>query len=432
MSQTRSSDFSSLIRMRRIATSALVMVFCGMIGFRLLESANPSWGYLRAFCEAATVGALADWFAVVALFRHPMGLPIPHTAILPNNRDRLAASLGNFIDTNFLEAGGIHARISQIDFADIGATWLGQHHALVMQRMTTTLSSWLDSTSSDAVQPWLSEQTKRLVGEADISKLAAATLESLLDDGRSQILYGILLKSSGDFIIANRPMIQEKIREEIPLPVESLRNIPGIQRFGPALDQLRDQLAAMIASRTIEKIQHLLDEAGEDEAHPIRQTFDKKLHSLITDLQSSPAMQDRIRTLQNEFSKSQALDHFTTEAWNTIRSKLIMDLQNSDLEFHQRLDTELESFTSILKTDEALRSRTNEFVKAQVLNSLSAIRPHIREYVISTVSKWDGSDIALKLESTVGRDLQFIRLNGTIIGGLIGLAIHAGFAIFGI
>ncbi len=427
-----SNDRKALIRMRRIATTALIIVFCGMIGFRLMEPLHPAWGYLRAFCEAATVGALADWFAVVALFRHPMGIPIPHTAILPRNRDRVARSLADFIDVNFLGAAGIADRVRKLDFASIAASWLSMNRETVTNHLSNILSSWLTSPAADSAPAWLTTKVKRLVAEADVSGLASATLGQLFAEGRSQHLYGMLLRSTSDLIVANRATIQKKIREEIPLPVEALRSLPGLQRFGPALDQLRDQLASMVASRTIEKVQELLQEAGGDFEHPLRMAFDAKLTGLIEDLKSSSEMQTRIVHLQQEFSESETLDTFSRSAWSSIQSGLVASIHDSNSSFHHQVIKTSDQLIAALESDPSLRATINDFVSAKVLDAVASIRPHIREYLISTISIWDANEIAEKLEMTVGRDLQFIRLNGTIIGGLIGLLIHAGFTIFGV
>jgi uncharacterized membrane-anchored protein YjiN (DUF445 family) len=426
------NDRLALIRMRRIATTALIVVFCGMIGFRFLEPLHPAWGYLRAFCEAATVGALADWFAVVALFRHPMGIPIPHTAILPRNRDRVATSLADFIDMNFLSSAGIADRLRKLDFASIAASWLSMNREAVTNRLADILSSWLTSPVSDTASAWLAARAKLLVAEADISGLASATLGPLFAEGRGQHLYGILLRSAGDLIVTNRPTIQNKIREEIPLPVETLRSLPGLQRFGPALDQLRDQLASLVASRTIEKVQELLQEAGEDPDHALRIAFDAKLAGFIEDLKSSPEMQARVAKLQQEFSESETLDAFSRQAWDSIQSGLVASVRDSNSSFHHQISKISDQIITALESDLSLRSTINDFVSAKVLDAVSSIRPHVRDYVISTISTWDAHEIADKLEMTVGRDLQFIRLNGTIIGGFIGVLIHAGFAALGV
>lgn len=422
----------ALVRMRRIATGALVIVFCGMIIFRVLESVDPVWGYLRAFCEAATVGALADWFAVVALFRHPLGIPIPHTAILPNNRDRVAASLADFIEHNFLDGGGLDVRVRGVDYATIAANWLTTHRSTVINRLAGALPGWMKAAPTDDTAAWIAGQARRLIGRADIPQFVSAGLASFLADGRSQALYAAVLHSAEEMIIANRPVIQEKIREEIPLPVEALRNLPGIQRFSPALGQVRDQLAAAVASKTIEKVQQLLAEAADVPAHPLRKAFDDKLADFVQDLRSSPAMQVRIAALQQEVTGSAMIDDFAASVWTSLRTMLLADLQDEESELRQSIDRAIQRSAGVLRTDDSLRATVNGFIGEQVLAALGSIRPHIRKHVLSTFALWEPEEIAQKLEETVGRDLQFIRLNGTIIGGFIGVAIHVGFKFAGI
>jgi len=420
-------------RMRLVATSALVLVFCGMIGFRVIEPWHPLIGYLRAFCEAATVGALADWFAVVALFRHPMGIPIPHTAILPNNRMRVAESLADFIDKNFLDEKSITAHLRRLDFAALAATALAQHRANMIALATTSAERWLVSERSDAAPPWIAAQCTTLISKIDLSSLAGSALESFFSGARGNAIYRMFLKSADGVIAENRAYIQEKIRDELPLPGELIRGLPGGQHLGPVVDQLRDQIAASLTEKTLEKVRQLLAEAAASETHPIRQLLNSKVSDLVSEMRSSAEMKARIESFQRELHSSADMETPAIHIWESIRSALLEDLRNAnDSEFRRIIAIGIDAVAEGLRENEDLKTTLNALITGQISANIPALRVKLREHIHSTILQWNAEDMSEKLEATVGRDLQFIRLNGTIIGGLIGVVIHAGFVIAGI
>ncbi|MFY8216562.1 MAG: DUF445 domain-containing protein [Chthoniobacterales bacterium] len=433
MTPREQSASDATLRMRWIATASLVLVFCGMIGFRVIEPWHPLVGYLRAFCEAATVGALADWFAVVALFRHPMGIPIPHTAILPNNKMRVAESLADFIESNFLDEESIITHLRRLDFVSMTATSISKHRADLVAMAAASTERWIVSSRSDAVPTWVTAQSTSLLSKIDVSSLVGSALESLFSGTRGDAIFRMFFKSADGVIVENRPYIQEKIRDELPLPGELLRGLPGGQQLGPVIDQLRDQIAASLTEKTLEKVRGLIAEAAASETHPIRQLLAAKVSELATNVRSSPDMKARIHSFQSEYYSSSDLETSSIRIWEFIRSAIIEDLRNEDDSDVRSLITVcIDSITRELSANESLRATINALITDQISSNLPTLRTKLREHIHSTILNWNAEDISKKLETTVGRDLQFIRLNGTIIGGIIGVIIHAGFAIAGV
>lgn len=416
-----------LIRMRRIATSALVVVVIVMIIARILEATHPGLGYVRAFCEAATVGALADWFAVVALFRHPMGLPIPHTAILPNNKPRVADSLARFIETSFLTEAQLGPHFRKLDYAAHISRWLTSHADFLAEKASDYLPRAIAELSDEKMSGLLAEQARAMMNNADLAPIAGEGLNLLIQNGRDRAVYAGLLRSAEELILANRPMIQTKIQEEIPIPVDILKGVPGLNRLGPVLEEIKSQLAEAVASRTIEKIRRVLMEAERQEDHSLWKSFDSQLRKFIADLKTSPEMAAQIRAMQGTLTQSTVVDDFATRAWLELKAYLVQDCTGGNSKIRARLREAILSLAAQIGGESPTGREINAFLGEQVLKSLLGARPHAREWIVSTIDRWDAKEMAARLESTVGPDLQYIRLNGTLIGGLIGLFIHAMF-----
>ncbi|MGB8466774.1 MAG: DUF445 domain-containing protein [Terrimicrobiaceae bacterium] len=429
-------DFSQesaggLERMRRLATGALAGVFAGMIVFRMLEAVHPIFGFLRAFCEAATVGALADWFAVVALFRHPLGIPIPHTAILPKNKNRVAESLAEFVVTNFLTEEQLGPRFRGLDYAGFASRWLREHADFLARRAADYAPRILAGLSDEAMSALLAGRAREMVLNTQLAPLVGEGLNVVVQNGRDREIYSSLLKSAEELIVSNREMIQARIREEIPMPVELLRNVPGFDLVGSALEQLKDILASTVATRTIEKIQGVLAEAEQDPEHRLWKVFDGKMHALIENLKSSPEMAAKVRNVQRAVSASSVVDDFSREAWGEVRAFLLRDCAAADSSVRVKLREAVIAVAAHLEENQATRREINTFLGGEVLKSLPAARPLAWQLVVATVQNWDVKEMGARLEAAVGRDLQFIRLNGTVIGGLVGLVIHTGFVFLG-
>jgi uncharacterized membrane-anchored protein YjiN (DUF445 family) len=422
----------SLSQMRVIATGALVVCVIGMVVCRWFEASLPWLAWPRAFFEAATVGALADWFAVVALFRHPLGLPIPHTAILPKNKDRVAESLATFLETSFLTEQQLGPKFRGIDYAGFASRWLGEHAAMLADKASRFAPLIVSGCSDAEMSALLGDRARELILKADVGPLIGEGLEVIVQNGRDREIFVSVLKSAQQLIEDHRGTIQSKISQEIPLSSAMLKSIPlGKEVIGPFLDQVRDSIASAVARKTIEKLQAALLEASVEADSPLWRAFDERLRKLISDLKSSPEMAGKIRTMQESLAGSQIINDFATKTWQEVKEFILRDCAAEDSFLRRKIEEAILSASRQLSDNPAARSGINAFLGEQVLESILAARPHARELVISTINAWDAKEMADRLEGTVGRDLQFIRLNGTIVGGLIGVVIYGVFWIFG-
>ena len=421
----------TLSQARSLATSLLGLAIVCMVVFRLLEPSHLWAGWVRAVCEAATVGALADWFAVVALFRHPMGIPIPHTAILPNNKPRVADSLADFIDKSFLTEEHLGNRFRNVDYAGFLSKWLVANADSLVEKAAGFAPAVLSGISDDEVSRLLAERARTMLRQAELGPGVGEGLAVMVQNGRDREIYNSLLKSADALICSHREMIQRKIHEEIPLPIELLPEVGLLGLVRPALEQLKDKLAGMVANKTIEKVQGILEEAENDPEHTLWKSFDSRLQKFIEDLKSSPDMAEKIRNMQEAIAASTVVDDFAAKAWSELKAFLLRDCAAADSTVRGKLRDALLSIARQLGESEDTRSGLNKFLGEQVLSGLIAARPHAREFISSTVQNWDATEMSANLEATVGADLQFIRLNGTLIGGLIGGFIYGAFWLIG-
>ncbi len=290
----------------------------------------------------------------------------------------------------------------------------------------------LSGIPDDEMSALLGERTRNWIKNAEVGPMVGEGLEVIVQNGRDREIFVSVLKSSRQLIEDHRSTIQSKISREIPLSSEMLGALPfGRDLVGPLLDEWRENIASAVAGKTIEKVQAALDEASCEPDNPLWQSFDERLHKFIKNLKSSPEMAAKIRGMQGSLAESQVVDDFAIKAWLELKEFVLRDCTSKDSAVRQKLQEAIISASHQLSENHKVRKDINAFLGEQVLAGVLAARPHSRELVISTISAWDEKEMADKLEGTVGSDLQFIRLNGTIVGGIIGVLIHATFAILG-
>lgn len=412
--------------MRRIALLALLVCVVGMVFCRLFLSCWPWLEWPLAFFEAGTVGALADWFAVTALFRHPLGLPIPHTAILPKNQARAAGALSSFFDGGFLNEGRLRSVIERIDFADWLAQWLDTH-AGELARMASLQTPRLMS-ALRGQRDELAVAIRGVLEGFDTRPFVRATAQFVFEEGRDAALIGGLLRATNRFIHEQKDVIRERISSEIPLSREMLKSVPVLQSLaGPILEQVREAIAQAVATKSIEKVESVLNDACTQPAHPLRLAIDQRLRDTLRDLDGSGALALKLRELQRSVARGHDLDRLLDAAWDGLEAALDRDVSSPGSAVCRVTEKLLKGVAADAVADPARRGEMNSFLREKLIEQVSGARPMIRQYVRDTVTSWDPAEMTTRLEAVLGRDLQFIRLNGTIIGGLIGVGIHAAF-----
>ncbi|MHB0874254.1 MAG: DUF445 domain-containing protein [Acidithiobacillus ferrooxidans] len=385
------------------------------------DFAGP-WAWVGAFAEAAMVGALADWFAVVALFRHPLGLPIPHTAILPRNKARLARRLAEFIRDHFLEAEAIVRLLRRADPATWLAQWLSDagNSALLARQMTVLLQQGLalsdDRELRSALRAALGRQLQGMDGARWVGSILALLTEdhrhqTLLDDGIQRLRHWLDGEDT-----------QSLLADQIGAMLK--RAYPTLFAWmGTVMDPAT--LSENLARNLVKAAHQLLQEIADDPEHPRRLAFDRWMQDAILRLQTDAAFQARVQRWQHGLITHPAAQAYVDGLLGDLRSWLETDLQRPDSRLQgqvQRLSQQLGLF---LGEQPALRDALNGYLEDSARRLAPALRDGLAQHIEATIHAWPDKDMVRLLEEGVGTDLQYIRVNGTLVGGMIGIAIHA-------
>ncbi len=409
---------ASLKRMKTLATALLVVVTLLFVVAR-----REGWPWLAAFAEAAMIGALADWFAVVALFRHPLGLPIPHTAILPRNKARLADNLARFIRDRFLDTASLVARLRAADPASRIGVWLQQpdNARALSDRLGVILVQSLDFMDDRRVRRLLVHALRKRAAGLDLAGAVGRILDALTENRRHQGLLDEGIRKLAAWLdepgvqAAFAGMIVDVASKEYPKVVAML----GLVGMNPT--ELGDKVSVGI----VHGVNGLLDEIAADPHHPRRQAFDELVEGYIERLKNDEALRDKIDAMKRDFLAHPGIAKYVDGLWDDLRGWLASDMARPDSRIRARLASAATAIGASLAANSALRDSLNEHIERTVEGLAPQLRDGLSEHIAGTVRAWRDEDLVREIEHSVGRDLQFIRLNGTLVGGLIGLALYA-------
>lgn len=386
-----------------------------------MGAAHPAWGYLAAFAEAAMVGAIADWFAVTALFRHPLGLPIPHTAILPRKKARLGSSLSDFICTHFLATPQIMAKLEHFDAAARLAAWLRQpaNARALADGGGGLLAFVLRALREAEVRQFVRHSLLERLRHVDFAALAGAALALALREGRERDLFDALLGR------ADRLLREEATREKLAALLSSEFGGLRVRLFGKELG-LDEKAGRWSAERLVLRLSELLGEVAGDPQHALRGEFAAALDELVRRLREDPRYRLHGETIRAELLTHPALLGWLDGVWQALLDDLDADLARGDTSrVRQRLARLLQRLGEELAGDAALCAWIDARLRSGVPPLLERYREAIGRYIAARVEQWDDDELVELLERQVGRDLQFIRINGTLVGGCVGLLLHA-------
>lgn len=392
-----------LKRMRFFATALLVLMFLIFVATSFTEAQWPWLAYPRAFAEAGMIGACADWFAVVALFRHPFGIPIPHTAIVPRSKERIGIAIGRFTANNFLSPRVLAERIREVDIAGWISRWLakpGNAHS-VAQRAASVLQQVLRSLPREDVNAFLTGAARYGLEAMPAAPLASRLLALVWAHGEMQTLieHGIGYASAA--LRRNRETIKRKVSER------SSRLIPK-------------WIDGIMADRIVAGLTRALEEMREP-SHPWRIELSTAVEKLIADLATNPDMLARGEELKARILENPVVVKQIDAMWGEIEDKL--DAITSSNRLFEMLEQSLLTASERLATDERIGEGINRWLRVAVLRTVAPRRAEIAAFIRKVVENWDAETLVKRIELQVGRDLQYIRINGTLVGGLVGLII---------
>jgi uncharacterized membrane-anchored protein YjiN (DUF445 family) len=397
-----------LDRMKRRATGLLVLMGVVFVAAWILESAHPWLGYVRATAEAGMVGGVADWFAITALFRRPLNLPIPHTAIIPSRKDRIGRSLGNFVQNNFLSPEVLGAKLRAAALSRRASEWLRdpEHARLVARQAAGALRSATAVVRDDDVHAFLERSVIEPLKQRPIAPVLASGLTLLTANDRHQQLLDRVVHGLARLLAENEELIRDRVREESPWWVPEFVD-----------DKLHDRIVDGIA-RTLYSV-------SEDPSHPLRRQLDELLTNWIEQLRESPEMMARAESLKQQVLDNPTSDRLTESLWHELKQVLDRQVDAAEQGIPGGLERGLSALAEAALEDEALLAKIDEWIIGAVLRIVEQHRHEVGQLIAATVSAWDPDETSRRIELQIGRDLQFIRINGTLVGGLVGLVLYA-------
>ncbi len=405
----------ALARMKWIALALLGGAALLYIIASILQRHHPAWSYVAAFSEAAMVGAIADWFAVVALFRHPLGLPIPHTAIIPSNKDRIGANLATFICANFLSTEQVLAKLQRFDPATRLANWLAdlRHAELMAGHLGSAMRYALGAFDDDRVRHFFRSVVLDQLDRVDVARLAGQLLDVLTSDRRHQGVLDALLRKLASML--DDETLKAQMAEVVASEVKYLRFV--------GLDSVAGRYAT---KKMVAGVIHLIGEMAEDPEHALRLQFDGFVINFIRRLKEEPELRSRVEAIKHDLLAQPALAAYLQSLWSEVMVWVQTDLASDASVLRSRAAAAIQRVGEKLQSDAAMQAWINEQLMLAAPRWIERYREDIRLYIIARVGDWNTEEMTNELERNIGRDLQFIRINGTLVGGLVGLLIHTG------
>jgi uncharacterized membrane-anchored protein YjiN (DUF445 family) len=398
----------ALRKMKVVATGALVLAAVVFVVCRVAGNGQGAWPFVQAASEAAMVGGLADWFAVTALFRHPLGLPIPHTAIIPRKKDQIGESLGAFVNENFLTPEVVGPRVVAARIPRRVGEWLAsdgrpeQLAAEVGNLIAGANTVLADDDIRTAIEGFVDAQLRRLPA----APVVARVLDLAVEGNQHQILLGHGLHGLGRFLEENREVFRQRVAEESP-------------------EWVPEWIDERLFNRLFSGVQKFLADVAADPDHPLRKQFDQRLRDYAEQLRTDPQAAAGLEKWKTELLDHPAVRDALASLWLPLKRALLEAAVDPNSELRRVGASVIRQTGVALRDDPALQAKCDRWVLAVMGHVLSHYSGEITGVITHTVSRWDAESTSRRLELQVGRDLQFIRINGTVVGSVVGLLIYS-------
>ncbi|GAA4049806.1 DUF445 domain-containing protein [Arthrobacter methylotrophus] len=399
---------AALRRMKSVALALLIVMAVVFTAAFALQKQYPWLEYVRAAAEGGMVGALADWFAVTALFKYPMGLKIPHTAIIPRRKDQIGASLGEFVETNFLSEQVVQEKLASLDIARKAGKWLGSAAGAerVAKEGSALIRGAFTVLNDDDIQAVIEGMVRKHLLAPPWGPPVGRMAERLFAEGHHHKLVDLLVDRAADWVEANHSTVNRVVSDRSPLWVPSF------------VDDL-------VGDRVYNEIAKFVRAVQRDPDHQVRQSIDTYLGDLAQDLQHDPAMIARAEGIKTQILGDPEVRELASRTWGTIKNALLTAVDDPDSELTQRFKSAMRDFGARLVSDDELAGKVNVWIGDAAGYLVKTYRSDIAGVITDTVARWDAQETSEKIELQVGKDLQYIRINGTVVGSLAGLAIFA-------
>ena len=408
-------DVHQRLRLRLMQRTAIGLLLAMALLYVLALSQrhlHPAVGFVVAFAEAAMIGAIADWFAVVALFRHPLGIPIWHTAIIPNKKDDIGRSLGEFMEHHFMTEEAVSRRLREADPAGLLSSWLLAANTApkLGHAMAKALEKVLDSLDDAQISRLLGESASKQLGQLDVSTAAGKVADLLILEKKHQDLLDGVLQGVADYLSdeRNQPQVSEFLIAAVG--VDNVIYKKAIASFSPRLIRSLHQFATAVQGNA---------------EHPLRTRFDTWVGNFILRLKADPDWQEGIARYQQETLDSPQVRALLNSIWGVLKPRLRSDLSRDDPLIAAQLGAILQKIGATLAADAVWRAWLNESIESGSASLIRQYRGEVGKFIEGQLAQWTKEEMSQRIELAIGRDLQFIRINGTLVGGLVGVIIHA-------
>ena len=376
---------------------------------RWLEPRYGFWmGALRATAEASLVGGLADWFAVTALFRHPMGIPIPHTAIVPRRKDRVGRTLGQFVQKNFMSRPVVEAKLRSLQVGERLAEWLSEpaNARLIARQTLNAVSSGVQHLDDSDIEPMMARTVADRVRAFKMAPVLGRLMQVLTEGDRHQDLLEDFIRGAARTVDQNREMIRERIEKESPW-------------------WLPEAVDDKIYRKVLGSIERTLAEIENDPEHPLRKRFDRSVREFMERLDSSPEMHAKIEHWKEELLATETMKKFSSSIWTDSKAAIVRYADRPEsIREGSAVERGITTFAAHVKNDPELLEKLNESIIDVAMYLVERYQDDVAEFIALTVASWDPEHTSKRVELAIGRDLQFIRINGTLVGGLAGLVLY--------
>lgn len=396
-------------QMKLTATGLLLFVAVVYVLAKWAQNsgAGPWAGYVAAASEAGMVGALADWFAVTALFRHPLGIPIPHTAIIPTKKDQLGVSLGEFVGENFLSEDVVRQRLRAVGIGSRLGAWLAvpEHADRVTAELSTALRGALTVLRDSDVQAVVGEAITRRAAAQEIGPGIGKMLEKVVADGGHKRVVDLVVNRAHDWLVLHRDEVMDAVEG-------------GAPGWTPKFVDRK------VGERVYRELLRFTTEMRDMPGHPARGALDRFLTDFASDLQSDTDTRARVERLKGEVLGRDEVQDLIASAWTAVRSMIVAAAEDERSELRLRVRASLLSLGSRMAAERKVQDKVDQWVEDAAVYVVTAYRKEITSLITDTVASWDAEHTTRKIEANIGRDLQFIRINGTVVGSLAGLLIY--------
>lgn len=399
---------TQLRKYKLLATSLFILMALGYIlsSYLINQSPKAYLYYIRAFCEAGMVGALADWFAVTAIFKKPLGLAIPHTNLIENSKDEIGENLGQFVQDNFLNAQNIKPYIKQFNAVKFILNWINidKNKISLQTEIKNFIQHILEDLDEKTLKKHINSKAKDIIKDFKIQEPAFNAADYLIENNSHNKLIDKVLPYVKKYVANSKELVKDKIDEK-----------GGF--FGSLFSN-------RLSGGMVTGVTEFIDEILKNPKHKVRLEIEYEILQVIDKLKNDESFVLKLENYKNDYFKDSQIEKFVDDAWQTIKEKIMLQINQPNSVLDKYIIKYSDQFVDQLNTDETLKRKINSWVRTFLFKIISKNTEYVSKLISNTVKNWDGKELSQKLELEVGKDLQFIRVNGTLIGGIIGIIIY--------